>query len=55
VESESGKERFIWDKTFKMVACKVCRRYFAPQEQLEYIGKKTGVPLSKLYTCVNCR
>ncbi len=54
-ESDSGKERVIWDKTFKMVACKVCGRYFAPQEQLEYIGKKTGVPLSKLYTCVNCR
>lgn len=54
-ESENGKERVIWDKTFKMVACKVCGRYFAPQEQLEYIGKKTGVPLDKLYTCVNCR
>jgi len=54
-ESENGKERVIWGKTFKMVACKVCGRYFAPQEQLEYIGKKTGVPLDKLYTCVNCR
>jgi len=54
-ESENGKERVIWGKTFKMVACKVCGRYFAPQEQLEYIGKKTGVPLDKLYTCVDCR
>jgi len=54
-ESDGGKERVIWGKTFKMVACKVCGRYFAPQEQLEYIGKKTGVPLDKLYTCVNCR
>jgi len=54
-ESENGKERVIWGKTFEMVACKVCGRYFAPQEQLEYIGKKTGVPLDKLYTCVNCR
>ncbi|OIN96801.1 MAG: hypothetical protein AUJ48_00945 [Deltaproteobacteria bacterium CG1_02_45_11] len=50
-----GDKRIIWNKVFKMVACKVCGRYFAPQEQLEYIGKKTGVPLSKLYTCVNCR
>ncbi|MBW1614550.1 MAG: (2Fe-2S)-binding protein [Deltaproteobacteria bacterium] len=54
-ESENGNERVIWGKTFKMAACKVCGRYFAPQEQLEYIGKKTGVPLDKLYTCVNCR
>ena len=54
-ESDGGEERVIWGKTFKMVACKECGRYFAPQEQLEYIGKKTGVPLDKLYTCVNCR
>jgi len=54
-ENENGKERVIWGKTFKMVACKVCGRYFAPQEQLEYIGKKTSVPLDTLYTCVDCR
>jgi len=54
-ESDGGEERVIWGKTFKMVACKECGRYFAPQEQLEYIGKKTGVPLDTLYTCVNCR
>jgi NADH dehydrogenase/NADH:ubiquinone oxidoreductase subunit G len=54
-ESDGGEERVIWGKTFKMVACKECGRYFAPQEQLEYIGKKTGVPLDKLYTCVDCR
>jgi len=48
-------KRIIWDKVFKMVACKVCGKYFAPWDQLEYISKKTGVPLSKLYTCVNCR
>jgi bidirectional [NiFe] hydrogenase diaphorase subunit len=54
-ESDGGEERVIWGKTFKMVACKECGRCFAPQEQLEYIGKKTGVPLDKLYTCVNCR
>jgi NADH dehydrogenase/NADH:ubiquinone oxidoreductase subunit G len=54
-ESESGNERIIWDKVFRMAACNVCGRYFAPQEQLEYISKKTGVPLSKLSTCVNCR
>jgi len=56
VQMESvGDKRIIWDKVFKMVACKVCGKYFAPQDQLEYIGKKTGVPLDKLYTCVDCR
>ena len=54
-ESESGDERIIWGKTFEMVACKECGWYFAPLEQLEYISKKTGVPLDKLYTCVDCR
>ena len=54
-ENESGDERTIWGKSFKMVACKVCGRYFAPQEQLEYISTKTGVPIDTLYTCVNCR
>ena len=48
-------KRIIWDKVFKMAACKVCGKHFAPQDQLEYISKKTGVPLSKLYTCVDCR
>lgn len=54
-ENESGDERTIWGKTFKMVTCKECGRYFATQGQLEFINKKTGVPLDKLYTCVDCR
>jgi len=54
-ENEADNERTIWGKSFKMAACKVCGRYFAPQEQLEYISKKTGVPLDTLYTCVDCR
>jgi len=54
-ENEAGNERTIWGKSFKMVACKVCGRYFAPQEQLEYISTKTGVSLDTLYTCVDCR
>jgi NADH dehydrogenase/NADH:ubiquinone oxidoreductase 75 kD subunit (chain G) len=54
MESVDNK-RIIWDKIFKMQACSVCGRYFAPQDQLEYINKKTGVPLSKLSTCMSCR
>jgi len=54
-ESESGDQRTIWNKTFKMIPCKVCGRYFAPQEQLEYIAKNTGVSLDELSVCVDCR
>jgi len=52
---DTGKCRTIWNKVFKMAKCSTCGRYFAPQEQLEYISKKTGVPMSKLMVCVSCR
>jgi len=54
MEETKGK-RVIWDKVFKMAACDVCGRYFAPKDQLEYISQTTGVPMSKLSTCVSCR
>jgi NADH dehydrogenase/NADH:ubiquinone oxidoreductase subunit G len=50
-----GDRRIIWDKVFKMVPCSVCGRYFAPEDQLKYISKITGVPFSELTTCVDCR
>lgn len=55
IENETGDERTIWGKPFKMVACNKCGRYFAPQDQLEFINKKTGVPIDNLSTCVDCR
>ena len=54
MEEVDGK-RTIWDKVFKMAVCDVCGRYFAPKDQLEYISKTTGVPMSKLSTCISCR
>ena len=54
MEAADGK-RMIWDKVFKMAACKTCGQYFAPVEQLEYISKKTGVPVGNLMTCNSCR
>jgi bidirectional [NiFe] hydrogenase diaphorase subunit len=54
MEEAEGK-RVIWDKVFKMAACDVCGRYFAPKDQLEYISQTTGVPMSKLSTCVTCK
>jgi len=47
--------RKIWGRTFKMKKCDVCGRYFAPEDQLKYISKKTGVPLKELAICTNCR
>ncbi len=48
-------KRLIWNKVFKMAACDVCGRYFAPVEQLAYISRTTGVPMARLSTCVSCR
>ena len=48
-------KRIIWNKVFKMVACNVCGRYFAPEDQLKYISKKTGVPIKELTVCTDCR
>jgi bidirectional [NiFe] hydrogenase diaphorase subunit len=54
-EKAGGKKRKIWGKEFKMAACKVCGRYFAPIDQLKWISKTTKVPLKKLMTCVSCK
>ena len=53
--TETGDSRTIWGRTFKMQTCKVCGRYFAPEDQLTYISEKTGVPAENLATCVSCR
>lgn len=53
--SESGDIRKIWGRTFKMKTCKVCGRYFAPEDQLAFISRTTGVPIEDLAVCVSCR
>jgi NADH dehydrogenase/NADH:ubiquinone oxidoreductase subunit G len=56
IEMETtGDTRTIWSRTFKMQTCKVCGRYFAPEDQLAYISQKTGVPAEDLAVCVSCR
>jgi bidirectional [NiFe] hydrogenase diaphorase subunit len=56
VEMEAvDDKRIIWNKVFKMTACKVCGRFFAPEDQLRYISRTTGVPFSELTTCTSCR
>lgn len=53
--ASTGDTRTIWGRTFKMQACKVCGRYFAPEDQLAYISEKTGVPADTLAVCISCR
>ena len=56
IEMEStGDTRTIWGRTFRMKSCKVCGRYFAPEDQLAYISSKTGVSEDDLATCISCR
>jgi NADH dehydrogenase/NADH:ubiquinone oxidoreductase subunit G len=52
---DKGRKRTIWGREFKMAACDVCGRYFAPVDQLKWISKTTKVPMKKLKTCVSCR
>jgi bidirectional [NiFe] hydrogenase diaphorase subunit len=53
--TEKDGVRRIWGRDFRLQTCKVCGQYFAPADQLEWISKKTSVPLEFLQTCQNCR
>jgi hypothetical protein len=53
--TETGDSRTIWGRTFKMKICKVCGRYFAPEDQLAYISRRSGVPVEDLAVCISCR
>lgn len=39
IEEKDGK-RIIWNKTFQLVKCSICGKYFATSEELEYTNKK---------------
>jgi bidirectional [NiFe] hydrogenase diaphorase subunit len=51
----TGNTRKIWKRTFKMKACDKCGRHFAPVDQLKHISKQTGVPMTELGICMDCR
>jgi bidirectional [NiFe] hydrogenase diaphorase subunit len=56
VQMESiGDKRIIWNKVFTMMACTVCGRLFAPEDQLRYISEHTSVPFERLAVCIDCR
>jgi NADH dehydrogenase/NADH:ubiquinone oxidoreductase subunit G len=47
--------RTIWGRTFTMMTCNICGKYFAPEDQLQWISTKTGVPVKDLAVCTSCR
>lgn len=44
-----------WHKKSILVKCKSCGRYFATEEELAMIRKKTKLTEDKLHTCPDCR
>lgn len=54
MEDKNGV-RLIWKKRFELAKCPKCGRYHAPVEQLQFISKKTNVPMDSLLICTNCR
>jgi len=53
--TSTDERRKIWGRRFKMQPCDKCGKFFAPVDQLKFISKKTGVPLSELTVCTECR
>jgi len=44
-----------WHKKAKLVKCRSCGRYFATEEELEMVRKKTKLSEDALHTCPDCR
>ena len=40
---------------FKLKACTKCGNYYAPEKQLEYMSRVSGIPLEKFDLCLDCR
>ena len=55
---EGDKRTISWPyqkQDFKMTRCKVCSRYYAPTQQLEYMSKKSGQPMEFFDKCIDDR
>jgi bidirectional [NiFe] hydrogenase diaphorase subunit len=49
ISTPSGKMEF------KRKACTKCGLYYAPEKQLEYLARRSGLPLEKFDLCPDCR
>lgn len=47
--------RRIWNTDFPLAKCESCGQYFAPEKQLEYFCKITGLPREHFNNCPTCR
>ncbi len=54
-EHDGTRELPKWHKKSRLVACRVCGKYFATEEEIEMIRAKTGLPDEILYVCPDCR
>jgi len=50
---EKDAVRIIWNKQFEMIACKRCGKYYATQEELEYLKERSAYGQDNL--CESCR
>ena len=55
MESVGTDRRMIWERVFEMAACRVCGKKFAPLAQLQYLSRRSDMPLSQAMTCITCR
>jgi bidirectional [NiFe] hydrogenase diaphorase subunit len=54
-----GDRRIINSPTgkmeFKLRACTKCGQFYAPEKQLEYLARRSGLPIEKFDLCPDCR
>ena len=53
MEEKDGTRR-IWGKTFELLRCESCGRYYEPRQYIEFIENKAGEKLQGHY-CGSCR
>ena len=55
MEPVGTDRRMIWERVFEMATCRVCGKKFAPLAQLQYLSRRSDMPLGQAMTCITCR
>lgn len=50
---EEGTKRIIWNKSFELLACQRCGKYYATREELEYLQERSDYGQEQY--CESCR